>query len=564
MVVQFLWFDPVQESACTGVDRPGEREDTMLWRKKLSLIPVVAVLFVSACAPAAAPAAAPTGSGAAGEESAESRAPVVVVYGNDSATFDPAFQAGSIGVDPNVFDTLLRQTADGVLEPGIATEWQQIDDSTWEFKIREGVTAHNGEVIDANDVAYSLNRVLDPEINATGHYRWLAGNMRMVGAEAVDDNTVHLITDGLVGGVPDFLWTWYILPQDHYSSTPLDVLAREPVGSGPYSFNVAEARRGQQYLLEANPNHWNGKPEVDQIVIKIIPELASRIAEFNTGAADLLWLAPPPDLQAEIDPEYGRVLSQQGMRRVILGVVFYNTPAMASKELRQALNYGVDVQTILDSLLDGATQRTGSFANPPNVAPTVQPYPYDPERARELLAEGGFVDSNNDGCVEDTEGNELRLKLQTPSGTWVLDSEVSQAVAADLGEVGICVEVETLEFGIFISSLANAEATGDLWMQAASGGYGCQADLSDFSTQTQWQPGGWEPGEFDDVFIELTSTSDPDRRQELCFQLQEIMWEEAPLIFLYNDLDPYAISNRIEWQPYAHGRNGFSTMTWAD
>lgn len=537
----------------------------MLWKRRVTLLLAIAVLLVSACAPATVAPGAPGAETTGSEASTADRSPVVVVYGNDSATFDPAFQAGSIGVDPNVFDTLLIQTAEGELRPGIATEWQQVDEDTWEFTIREGVTAHNGEVIDANDVAYSLNRVLDPAIDARGHYLWLAGNMRMVNAEAVDENTVHLHTDGPVGGVPDFLWTWYILPQDHYSSTPLEVLAREPVGSGPFSFNVDEAQRGQQYVLDANPNHWNGKPEIDRIIIKIIPEMASRIAEFNTGAADLLWLAPPPDLQGEIDPEYGRVISQQGMRRVILGVVFYNNPATESKELRQAMNYAVDVQTILDTLLDGATQRTGSFANPPNVAPTVEPYPYDPERARELLAEGGFADSNGDGCVEDSEGNELRLTLQTPAGTWVLDAEVSQAVAANLSAVGICTDVETMEFGLYISSLANAEATGDLWMQAASGGYGCQADLSDFATATEWQPGGWvPPAEFDNAFDELTSASDPERRQELCYQLQEIMWEEAPLIFLYNDIDPYAISNRIEWQPYPHGRNGYETMTWAD
>jgi peptide/nickel transport system substrate-binding protein len=514
-------------------------------------------------APAAEePEAEPTEPPAAQEPAEET--PVVIIYGSDADTFDPAFTAGAIGVDRNVFDTLLTSDEDGNLQPGIATEWSQVDDDTWEFKIREGVVAHNGEAIDANDVAYSLNRVLDPEIEARGHYLWLAGNMRLESAEAIDDYTVHLHTDGLVGGVPDFLWTWYIVPQDHYSSTPLDVLAREPIGSGPYIFDTEQAQRGAQYVLHANQDHWAGPPEIDTLILRVVPEVSSRIAEFNTGAADLLWLAPPPDLEGQIDSNLGRVVSVPGMRRVINGVVFYNNPAMSSKELRQALNYGVDVQTIIDSLLGGATERTGSFANPPNVAPTVQPYPYDPDRARELLEEGGFVDTDGDGCVEDQEGNPLSLTLQTPSGTWVRDVEVVQAIAADLRRIGVCNEVETMEFATYISSLANAEATGDLWMQAASGGYGCQADLSDFSTETQWQPGGWEPGEFDEVFIELTQTVDLDERQELCYRLQEIMWEEAPLIFLYNQVDPYAMSHRIEWTPYAHGRNNFATMRWAD
>lgn len=496
-------------------------------------------------------------------ESSADESPVVVLFGADADTFDPAHQAGSIAVIRNVFDTLLTKDEAGTLLPGIATEWTQLDDTTWEFKIREGVKAHNGEVIDANDVAYSLNRVLDPEIQAKGHYLWLAGNMRLAGAEVVDNQTVHLKTDGVSGSPPELLWTWYILPQDHYESTPLEVLAREPLGSGPYKFVPEEARKGQSYALVANEEYWGEVPEVKKLVFRIVPEMSTRIAEFNTGAADLLWLAPPPDLQEQIDSEIGRVVNVPGLRRVINGIVFYNDDAMQNNLVRQALNYGVDVQKIIDSLLYGQTQRTGSFVNPPNVAPSVQPYPYDPDKARELLKEAGFEDTDGDGFVEKADGSRLEITLQTPNGTWVKDFEVSQAIAADLQQVGVYVEVEPMEFATYIGSLADAKATGELWFQAASGGYGCQADISDFSNHTQWQPGKWKHDEFDNLFLELTQTVDVDQRQELCYKLQEILYEEAPLIFLYNQVDPYAMSHRIEWTPFSHGRNNFTNLKWA-
>ena len=84
------------------------------------------------------------------------------------------------------------------------------------------------------------------------------------------------------------------------------MLAREPVGSGPYKFIAEEAQKGQQYVLEANEDYWAGAPEVKKIIFRIVPEMSTRIAEFNTGGADLLWLAPPPDLQDQIDSELGR------------------------------------------------------------------------------------------------------------------------------------------------------------------------------------------------------------------------------------------------------------------
>ncbi|MCL4302288.1 MAG: hypothetical protein KJ077_41755 [Anaerolineae bacterium] len=500
---------------------------------------------------------------AAVSESKTEQDPVVVILGADVDTLDPAHHAGAFIVIRDVFDTLLTKNEADELQPGVATEWSQVEDTVWEFKIREGLKAHNGEVIDANDVAYSLNRVLDPEVQAKGHFLWLAGNYRLKQAEAIDNQTVHLHTDGISGFPPDFLWTWPILPQEHYESTPLETLAREPVGSGPYKFIAAESQKGDHYTLEANEDYWAGAPEVKKVIFRIVPEVSTRIAEFNTGAADMLWLAPPPDLQDQIDSNMGRMVNVPSLTRVINGIVFYNNPAIESKALRQALNYGVDVQTIIDNLLAGRTKRSGSFVNPPNIAPTINPYPYDPEKARALLQEAGFEDSDGDGFVEGPDGNRLELTLQTPKGAWVKDFEVAQAIAADLQKIGVFVDVETMEFGSYIGMLADAKATGELWFQAAKGGYGCQADASDFSNHTQWQPGKWKNDEYDDTFLELTQTVDPDKRQELCYKLQEILYEEAPVIFLYNDVDPYAMSHRIEWTPYPNGRNNFSTLKWA-
>jgi peptide/nickel transport system substrate-binding protein len=530
------------------------------------LLLVVFVVLATACTaqqlPAEAPASAPQAEQV--PTGAPERSPVTILVGWEADTFDPAHAAGSMGIQRNVFDTLLTKDEAGQLQPGVATEWSQIDESTWEFKIREGLTAHNGEVIDAHDVAYSLNRVLDPEVQGRGHYLWLAGNMQLDHAEAVDDQTVHLVTKGVSGNIPEFLWTWYILPEDHYSSTPLEELARVPVGSGPYRFVESEARRGQSYRLEAFEDYWRGPAEIDTLIFRVIPETSAAIAEMNTGGGDMMFLAPPLDLQEQLDPEYASVVNIQGLRRVIMGIVFYNDPAVTDKRVRQAFNHAVDVQRIIDSLLGGLTERTASFVNPPNVPDDLKPYEYDPERARELLAEAGYEDVDGDGFVDRPDGSRLELTLMTTNGRWPGDLEVSQAVAADLKAAGVFVEVEPMESATYTTMLATAEVTGEFWSQAAAGGYGCQADISDFTTHTQWQPGGWVNQEFDDLFLEMTHTTDPERYQELCYELQYILYDEAPLIFMYNQVDPYALSHRIEWTPYSHGRNNFYTMKWAE
>jgi len=196
------------------------------------------------------------------------------------------------------------------------------------------------------------------------------------------------------------------------------------------------------------------------------------------------------------------------------------------------------------------------------VPPDLKPYPYDPEKARELLKEAGYEDLDGDGFVDRPDGTRLELLLQTTRSRWPGDWDVSQAVAADLKATGIFAEVEQMESSTYTKMLANAQITGELWSQAAAGGYGCQADISDFSNHTQWQPGKWKHDEFDALFLEMTHTTEPERYQELCYEMQYILFEEAPMIFLYNQVDPNTISHRIDWKPYSHGRNNFYTMKW--
>jgi peptide/nickel transport system substrate-binding protein len=464
-------------------------------------------------------------------------------------TLDPHFmsQLPEFNVMLAIFDTLGRFDENLNPSPNLATEWEMIDDLTWEFTLREGVVAHNGETIDANDVVFSFERCADPDTGAIGSCPYTLANIRFDGAEVVDDYRVRIHTQEPIPELRTMLTQWYVLPQEYYEATPIEDAALAPIGSGPYRF--VEWRRGDELILEANEDYWDGAPPVQRVIWRAVPEASVRIAELNTGGADII-VNVPPDLASQVDTAAGQVVPVQGMRRIYAGFVFYgpNAEFIQDARVRQALNHGFDFQTIIDSLLDGNGTRTGTFVNPPNQAPGVSAYPYDPERARELLAEAGYEDLNGDGFVDYPDGQPLQLTMQSPNGRFVKDIDIAQAIAADLRRTGVSVEVESMEFSIYANQVATKELTGDIFLYSAGTVFFCQGDLADMYTPA-WDPGEWNNTAHNSGFEELNSTIDPERREELCYELQENMWEDPPMLFLYFQVDYYGISNRLEWTP---------------
>ena len=484
--------------------------------------------------------------------------PVVVLQGVEVHSLDPlkAHQIPDSNANLHHFDPLIRWDEDMNLVTSIATEWKMVDDLTWEFKIREGVKAHNGEVVDANDVAYSFDRVADPEIGALGTPAWVFGNIKYDRAEVIDDNTVHIKTQVPIPDFPEWMISVFIFPEEYYSSTPLEELARKPIGTGPYKF--VEWIRGERLVMEANEDYWGGVPEVKRLVWRPVPEASARIAELNTGGADII-VNVPPDLGSQIDPAYGRLVTVEGLRKMYVGFVFYGHPAMQDKRVRQAFNYGLDFQKIIDSVLRGNGQRTFTFANRPNQHPDLEPYPFDPEKALELMKEAGYEDQDGDGILEGPDGQPLKLTMQTPKARYVKDVELSQAIAADLKQnIGADIEVEVTDTSILFEQLPVGKLTSDLFFLGSGTGYTCTGDLSDFYGGANWYAGGWFTSEsgikFDAMFEEAISIVDPEQRTQACYDLQEYMYEEVPLIFLYFQVDYYGVSNRLDWEPEPNER----------
>jgi len=201
-----------------------------------------------------------------------------------------------------------------------------------------------------------------------------------------------------------------ILPPGHYSTVEPEQAGNDPVGSGPY--RLEDWIPGKEVALAAVPSYWGGAPRWSHIVFRSVPDLQDRLSALSSGAASLVTDLPP--IQADRwDVAGTRLEAIESTTRMLIGIHAVPDTPLADRQVRQALNYGVDVAQVVDEWLEGYGERYGSWVNPPGNNPALEPWPYDPELAQELLAEAGYADG-------------LEITLTTPSGAYYQDAAIAQ------------------------------------------------------------------------------------------------------------------------------------------
>ena len=353
----------------------------------------------------------------------------------DVESMDPFFvnQAAGWSVVHALFDHLVERDFEGNIVPGLALSWTVVNESTLEFALRDGVTFHNGEPFTAESVKFSVERMLGEE-EAPNQSKFTA----IDAVEIVDDRTVRLILNRPDGTLLDSLTSRLaMLPPQYFAEVGAEGFATVPVGTGPFSF--VGWSRDDHVRLAANENYWDGsykgKPMVDTVIFRPIPEAATRAAELEAGGVHLIQDVLP-DQMDDLEEAGLVVVPDEAFQ---LQYVFFVTDdeSMPTHDIRvrQALNYAVDVDAIIENLLAGLGSRTASPIGPGYLGynPDVAPYPYDPQRAKALLAEAGHAD-----------GFEATIDTTTAGHTDLID-----AVAGYLAEVGVTVEVQEYELGQF-------------------------------------------------------------------------------------------------------------------
>ena len=451
---------------------------------------------------------------------------ITVAIGSEPSTLDPQLRddGGERQVNDNIYETLMVRTPEGELQPGLAAAPpQQIDELTWEFQLREGISFHNGEPFDADAVVASVERVIDPANNS----EQMAYFGTIAGAEKVDDHTVRITTTGPDPILPSRMYWMKMVPPEYAAEGDL---ASAPVGTGPYRF--VSWSRGENIVLEANPDYWGEQPDVEQVTYRFVGEPGTRLAGLMAGEFDVV-IALQPEF-TETVPKYAAV---DGLETSVF-VLGADNELTSDVRIREALNLAIDRQAMVDSLFLGhATIAQGHHVNPRAFGynDELESYPYDPERARALVEEAGATGKT--------------LQVVGESGRWLKDREQIEAVAGYWAETGLDVDVQIQEFSQYLDSLMGDGPRPDSIFIANSN------ELLDADREASYiyhmdgAAASNSDAEMAAMIDEARTTTDPEARQALYDEIFRHGHEQHYTVPLFNLQDIYGMSERIEWQP---------------
>jgi peptide/nickel transport system substrate-binding protein len=499
----------------------------------------------------------------------EAEGPLVIAMTSIADQLDPMFSSSLNAASQyeQMFDPLVGLNDDVELVPALATEWSVADDGlTWTFVMREDATFWDGTPVTAEDVKYTIDRMTDPDIGATGNTQWVANNMQVESTEVVDEYTVNVITSVPVPALPYFIHEVSIMSKAHYEGMPVEESAQNPMGSGAYKY--VEFVKDDHLTMEAHEEWWGGAPEIKEVVWREIPEESTRIAELQTGGADIAQQIRFSNVSDIEDSEGIHVESVVGGCRRFMGFK-HSRPEFQDKRVRQAFNYAIDWETIDEALLAGTSPRMPVNVNPPWLNEDLEAYSFDPEMAAELLTEAGWVDEDGDGVreaqgVEGVEdGTPLDPTIMTYYERTSIGYEILVAVVDMLQDVGINAQINAMERSAGIDKLVE-RTFEDIFFMASCSIFEGQGDISDLEAESISNYGEWENEEFQALFEELRQEFDFERRAEILDEMQVLVKEEAPLVFLTFAVDNYGVSDNLNWDPHPAGRIRIHNASWAE
>lgn len=460
--------------------------------------------------------------------------------GGDSVGLDPALEEDgeSFKVCDNIYDTLVQYKESSTeLEPGLAETWESSEDGlTWTFYLRKGVKFHDGTPFNAEAVLFSLNRQHEkthPFHNVSGSYvYWVATGLAEIvdKISIIDDFTVQIT---LKTPYSPFIYTIAITPFAIVSPTAVkkwgDEYFNNPVGTGPFKFSRWDKK--DKIVLLANDDYWGDRPNLDRVIFRSIPDNAVRLIELQQGGLHAMEFPNPDDLQQIQSDDSLELLSQPGMN---IGYLAMNMdkPPLDNQKVRLAINHAIDKQTIIKHLYQGLGIPAKNPIPPTlwSYDDTIQEYDYNPELAKQLLAQAGYPN-----------GFETTLWALPVPRPYIPDGRaLAEVIQSELRDVGIKAKIVTYDWGTYLERTKNGEH--DMAM------LGWSADLGDpdnffyflLSKSSAEESGGniafYRSDAMQNVLEKARATSDKDKRISL--------YKEAQLIF-HND---------VPWVPLAHAK----------
>lgn len=436
----------------------------------------------------------------------------------------------------NVCESLLVRDDQLQLAPNLAEAWSAVDELTYEFRLRQGVTFHNGEPFNADVVKWNYDRILNPDQNSRGR----ASISLVTQVEVIDDYTVHIKTSApfpVLFARNTYAGTGSVvmLPPRYVQEQGDELAAQNPVGTGPFTF--VEWQRGDRLTIEANADYWGGRPNIDQVTFRFIPETATRIAALLSGEVDVIESVPPD--QVERIESSGQATVAETSTGMIVSYYQFNTVTdspIKDVKVRQAINHAIDMESIVEAILGGHGQQRPIPLDPNDFGlnPDLQPYAYDPEKATALLTEAGYADG-------------FSFTMHTSNGRYMQDKAVSETIAADLAEIGITVDVQPQEWGVYLDMLAQKTAGPMAIIGWGSGLFDADVLVDEFQSEATYA--SFADPNIDELLLQARTEGDEAKRIEYFHEAQRLLVEQAAFAAAYQANAIFGIGPRANWQP---------------
>lgn len=383
------------------------------------------------------------GIGSAAAQAKDGRITIALSSGLDR--LDPVLTSNGsdMTIMSQIYDTLLRMGADGSLQPNVAKSYEAIGENTWRFHLRDDVKFQDGTPLTAEDVKFSIDRILDKSLSST-HASQLSSIDKVV---AVDGLTVDVVTKGPDPQLPRRMQPYggtgrvFIMSRAYIESNSPETIAEKPMGTGPYK--LAEWSKGQRVVLEENPDYWGGSSDVKSATFTFIPENSTRVNALLQKEVDLIQRLPIADAdRVKADANLQVISTPNGLVHNIS--LDCRTPPFNDIEVRKAFSESLDLEGIVGSLL-GEYGRVLPGPLPPQVTqfdPTLEAYNYDPEAAAKIVSTKGLAP----------------FDTNTSDGRYIADREIYQAINAQATAVGFKINPRVMEWGRLISMIATGTA----------------------------------------------------------------------------------------------------------
>lgn len=462
---------------------------------------------------------------------------LIIAIGSDMVGFDihDHNNTSTESIHQHMFDYLFKRDKNNELQPMLAESYEILDDQTVEIKLKKGVKFHNGDEFTAEDVKFTLERVAQTDtLQEHANYKQIQE------VKIIDPLTVQIITKAPEPSIIHRLSRLGsgMLPKKYIEENGWDHFLENPIGTGPYKY--VEWVRDNKIVFERFDDYYQGAVEEwDTVTFRIIPENSTRVSELLTGGVDIATNIPPADWD-RVNNNDGTSLKQEVSNRTI----FLNLRASdgyptADVKVRQAIDYAIDDKTLAEIALKGAGIPVRSMVGPGNFGhePSLyNSYNYDVDKAKQLLADAGYPDG-------------FEMTFHSPKGRYLMDAEVAELIVGMLSQVGIKVNLQFMEWSSFVQ-MRNANENKDMYLLGLGNSMFDGAYAVDwFNAARNEGHTDYENQQVEELLAQSKVNMDPTTREKQIQEIQKVVAEDVPYVFLYLEKINVGVNDRVDFTP---------------